>query len=134
MHHFPINFAAVLAAAVARTAIGAIWYSDALFGKMFAAPSGTLPAGGAATARSLALSVAASFLMAFVFLHILHANQVTSAGSAAPDGLFYGIGLLAAASVSQPGRPRRSLGQLSIDGGYQAGTLLVMALILGAWN
>ena len=73
MQKFPINWFAILAAVIIKQAIGAFWYSPALFGpswcKLADVSEAEMKAG---LAKALIPDAIGSVLMAFVLVHAVH--------------------------------------------------------------
>jgi glycerol uptake facilitator-like aquaporin len=70
MREIPIHYLAILGAAAAKMAIGALWYSPALFLKRWLKLSGvTEEQMKDRMAKALAVEFVGSLLMAFVLLH-----------------------------------------------------------------
>ena len=79
MREIPIHFVAILGAAVAKIAIGALWYSPALFLRPWLRLSGTTEAQmKEGMARALAVDVVGSGLMAFVLVHAIRYAGATT--------------------------------------------------------
>ena len=76
--NIPINYWAVLVAAIIRVAIGFAWYSPVLFLNPWLKETGiTLEAMRAGTPKALAVDVVASLLMAFALANIIGASGIT---------------------------------------------------------
>lgn len=133
-----LNYLAVLVAAVLNMAIGALWYSPALFGKswMALAGFGHGDAEGRASGapRAYALTFIGSFLMAYATARIVWYAQAQSALTGAAIGLLAWLGFVAtthAANYLFEGRPVRLYG---INTGYPLVSLLVMGALLATWR
>ena len=130
-----INYLAVIAAAAAAIAIGALWYSPAVFGGIWLKLSGASPetvAAGAAKAYAWAFAVAlvTAFLLALVI-------DWTGAGSWR-CGLL--IGIVAWLGFSATTRAygvifaARPMPLFFLDTGYDLASYAAMGAILGGWR
>jgi hypothetical protein len=89
MQEFPINWFAILAAVIIKQAIGAFWYSPALFGPSWCKLAGVSEAEmKAALAKALIPDVIGSALMAFVLVHAVHYAGANSWAQGAAVGFF----------------------------------------------
>jgi hypothetical protein len=135
VQEFPIKYVALLVAAIARTVIGAVWYSPALFG----APWMALVQCSEAEMkrrmpRALPLDLVGNFIMAFVLVHAVHYAGAATLGQGAAVGFFNWIGFVAVAtffSVTFEGRPFKLF---AINNGFQLLSLLVMGGIVAVWR
>src|SRR5690242_13638099 len=111
MQSFPINYLALLVAAVVRTVIGAVWYSPALFGGSWIALVGcTEQAMRARLPRALIVDLIGNFVMAFVLVHAVHYAGAVGVGQGAAVAFFNWLGFVAVATlfdVNFAGRPFR---------------------------
>ena len=84
MQQIPINWLAVIVAAIIRMAIGSAWYSPALFVKPWQALSGVTPESmRAGLGKAIGIDAAMSLVMAFVLFHA-GAYYAYGTGVAAP--------------------------------------------------
>jgi hypothetical protein len=89
MQEFPINWFAILAAVIIKQAIGAFWYSPALFGPSWCKLAGVSEAEmKAGLAKALIPDVIGSALMAFVLVHAVHYAGANSWAQGAAVGFF----------------------------------------------
>ena len=94
MQHFPINYVALLVAAVARFIVGGIWYSPALFGKPWQGLTHCTPEEmKARLPKIIPADLITSYIMAFVLVHAMHYAGATSAAQGAAVGFFNWLGL-----------------------------------------
>jgi hypothetical protein len=135
MENLSINPWAVLAAAVANFLIGGMWYSPAMFGKVWAKANGF-------TAEDLEKgSPAVIFGLSFVFCLIMAANLAgflsgpeTTIGFAIAAGIAAGLGWAALGLGVIALFERRPASYLLVNGGYLTVSFAVMGAILGAWR
>ncbi len=95
-----MSYVAVFAAAIVSVALGALWYSPLLFGRMWESDLGPLSperreAMRRGVWRSYALAFLASLLMAYVLAHFVEIALVSSAGEAATLGFWIWLGFIA---------------------------------------
>ena len=109
MQEFPINWFAILAAVIIKQAIGAFWYSPALFGPSWCKLAGVSEAEmKAGLVKALIPDVIGSALMAFVLVHAVHSPVQIAGRRAQPLAFSTGWALLpwrrSARSPSRSGR------------------------------
>lgn len=135
---FQLNYLAVLTAAVAAFALGALWYSPALFAKAWVRAHGYSPADlermqqGAARAYAVTLLcdllLAAGLGILVSYLGLSRAEQGCQLGLLAWGGFALPLGLMA--HVFSAKRPAAFM----IDAAYQLVFLAVMGTILAVWR
>ena len=135
MREIPIHFLPLLIAAVARMAIGAAWYSPALFVKAWYRLSGvTEQQMKQGMAKALVVDFVGSLLMAFVLVHaIRYAGAVTPLQGMAV-GFFNWLGFIAVATIGTVTYERRPFMLFLLNNGYLLLSLLVMGAILAVWG
>ena len=138
MPQIDVNWLAIIVAAIAAFAIGALWYSPALFGRQWMAAHGHTPEKLAAMQSSMGKTYAYSF-MTYVIMAMVIALLVglTGAGSAAQGivlavlawlGFGFTIGLNTNLYSDKPAAA------FMIDAGYQLIHVIIMGAIIGAWR
>jgi hypothetical protein len=133
-----INFLALLIAAVASFALGAIWYSPLLFSKIWQKAVGLTEDDLKNT--NMALIFGSSFvlilLMNFGLAIILqgHASREITACSGALYGLLIGLFFVGTSIGINMLYQRKSFKLWAIDAGYQIAYLAMTGAILGAWS
>jgi len=135
MENLSINFWAILVAAVANFVIGGMWYSPALFGKIW------MKANGFNDADLKKGSPALIFGLSFVFCLLMSANLAgflggpdTTVGFAIAAGIAGGLGWAALGLGVIALFERRPLSYLLVNGGYLTVSFAVMGAILGVWR
>ena len=130
---------AVLVAAIASTAIGALWYSPLVFGKPWMKLMGITPEAVAATPRSsMVWSYVSGLISALVTSFILSkliswvCNGSTSAALKLA-GLVW-LGFIAAIMVGSVIWEKKPWSLFFINAAYYLVSLIVMALIITGWN
>jgi hypothetical protein len=122
---------AVLVAAAASFALGGLWYSPALFGRLWNSENGGVPQAG---------HPAKVFGVSFVFSIIAAASFALWLGSSPPletalkAGALAGFGFVAASFGINYQFAQRSFKLWLIDGGYHAAQFTLFGLILGLWH
>jgi len=124
----------ILGAAVAKMAVGALWYSNALFFKPWIRMSGiTEGQVKQGLPKALVVDFIGSFLMALVLFHTIR----WSGARAVVEGLFVGflnwLGFVAVATVSTVTYERKPVKLYLLNNGYQLVSILVMGAILALW-
>jgi len=129
------NVWAVLAAAMANFLIGGMWYSPALFGKVW------MRANGFGENDLRKGSPAVIFGLAALFSLIMSANLAgflsgpeTTLGFGVAAGLAAGLGWVALGIGVIALFERRPWSYILVNGGYMTVSFGVMGLILGAWR
>jgi hypothetical protein len=135
MREIPIHFFAVLGAAVAKMALGALWYSPALFVKPWMKMSGVteeqLKQG---MGKALAVDFVGSFLMAFVLVHAIRYAEATSVLPGLAVGFLNWLGFVAVATIGSVTYERKPFNLFLLNNGYLLISLLVMGAILAVWG
>ncbi|HVP20153.1 MAG TPA: DUF1761 domain-containing protein [Spirochaetia bacterium] len=133
--NIPINYLAVVVAALANYVIGAIWYS-ALFQKPW------LKLSGVSEMRISVLSVVLALIGALLTSYVLDHAIIYAAGYMKTAGIGGGlatgfaswIGFIAPVTLGVVIYEKRSWGLWAINNGYWLLSLLVMGIILSAWT
>ena len=129
-----INWLAVVVAALSMFAVGAIWYSPMLFGRVWQRAAGLSDADAARGNMPLI------FALAFVLTLLMAANLAfflghqASLGFAVAASLAAGLGWAAFGLSLVALFERRPLAYFLINGGYLTVGFLVMGVILGLWR
>lgn len=134
MQGFPINWFAILAAVIIKQAIGAFWYSPALFGPSWCKLTGVSEAEmKAGLVKALIPDVISSALMAFVLVHAVHYAGAHNWAQGAAVGFFNWLGFVAVATLGSVTFEKRPLQLYLINNGYLLLTLLIMGAALAVW-
>ena len=130
-----INWLAVIAAAISSFIIGGLWYSTALFGRVW------MRANNLTDADLKEGSMAKIFGLSLVFAVIMAANLAafladpkTDAAWGATAGFLAGFGWATLGLATVALFERRSLAYILVNGGYLTVSFTVMGLIIGAWR
>ncbi len=135
MRQIPIHLVPILAAALTRMALGALWYSPPLFLPAWHRLSGVSEAEmNAGIARAVAVDLIGSLIMAFVLLHAVKYAGAESAAQGAAVGFFNWLGFVAVVTIGNVTYLRRPLQLFLIQNGYLLLSLLAMGAILAVWG
>lgn len=123
-----MNYWAVLLAAVSSFLLGGLWYSSALFGRLWNAENGgQVPHGH--PAKVFGVSFVFSLIAAWVFAWLLGPDPELAV--AVQQGLLVGFGFVAASFGINYQFAQRSFRLWLIDGGYHVAQFVVFGLVLG---
>ena len=137
----PINYWAVLAAAVASMVIGSLWYGP-LFGKMWIALSGMSEAKmNEAKSRGMTTVYIVAFIGSLVMSYVLaHAlvfaasyMRVSGIGAGLMVGFWNWLGFVAPVTLGMVLWEGKSWKLWILNNSYYLVTLLVMGVILASW-
>jgi hypothetical protein len=133
--HLTFNYLAILAATVSSFVLGAVWYSPAVFGRVWMRESGftekTLRAKGG-RGRILGVSFLLELFMAINLAAFLGAKATPAFGAFA--GAAAGFGWVAMSFGVTYLFEHKSLRIFLINAGYHGVALTVGGTILGAWH
>jgi hypothetical protein len=135
MQSFPINYLALLVAALVRMAMGALWYSPALFVNQWLALVNQTPEDmKAGMGKNIVTDLIGSFIMAFVLVHAVHYAGATTIGQGVAVGFFNWLGFIATVTLSTVNYEKRPTMLWVINNGYQLITLAIMGAIVAVWR
>ena len=126
-----MNYPAVLVAAVSSFLLGGLWYSPALFGRIWNAENGGQPQKGH-PARVFGVSFLFSLLAAAAFAVWL--GPAPTLESALKAGALVGFAFVAASFGINYQFAQRSFKLWLIDAGYHTAQFVLFGLILGLWH
>ncbi|MFZ2886426.1 MAG: DUF1761 domain-containing protein [Minisyncoccia bacterium] len=139
----PVNYLAVLVAAVANMVVGFAWYGP-LFGKTWSQLMGwgemtpeKMAEKQKAARMSYAISFVGALIMAYVLSHVLFlANAFAPSGFSAgiTSGFWMWLGFIAPVTIGSVLWDGKPLKLWYINAGYYLIALLVMGAILGYWQ
>jgi len=129
-----VNYLAVLAAAVATFALGGLWYSPALFGKVWQREAGVSEEKMKTANMTLifGLTFVLSLIAAWVFALFLGPRPPMALGLGA--GFSAGLCWVAASLGINYLFERKSLKLWLINGGYHTLQFTIIGLILALWH
>ena len=126
-----MNIWAVLVAAVSSFLLGGLWYSPALFGRVWTAANNT-PKQSGHPAKVFGISFAFSLLAAVCFAVWL--GPAPPIETALKAGALAGFGFVAASFGINYQFAQRPFVLWLIDGGYHTVQFVLFGLILGLWH
>jgi hypothetical protein len=133
-----VNYLAVLAAAAATFALGALWYSPLLFARAWTQAHGYTPEKVAAMQKSAGRAYAVSFACYVVMAFVLALLAGYTGATTAVQGLWLGflvwLGFAATIGLTANMFSDKPLATYLIDAGYQLAHLLLMGVILALWR
>lgn len=131
----PINWLAVLVAAIIRMAVGFVWYSPPVLLKPWQAVTGVTPETmKAGMGKALGIDIAASLIMAFALANIVVASGITDWLNGAMAGFWVWLGFQATLMVSLWGYENRPLKLIAINLGNNLIALVLMGALLAVWR
>lgn len=134
MQEFPINWLAVLVAAIVKQAIGTAWFSPVLFGPTWMKLVGCDQAEmKARLPKIVPLDIIGALIMAFVLVHAVHYAGATTLVTGAAVGFFNWLGFIAVTTFGHVLYEKRPVKLFLIDNGYLLIALLLMGAILAIW-
>ena len=131
----PINWLAVLVAAIIRMAVGFAWYSPPLLLKPWQALTGVTPETmKAGLGKAMVVDVIASLIMSFALANIIVGANIADWLNGALAGFWVWLGFMATLLVSLWGYENRSLKLIAINLGNNLIALLLMGALLAVWR
>jgi hypothetical protein len=135
MQEIPLNWIAIIVAAVVRQVIGLIWFSPIVFGPAFVRYTGCsdqemkkrLPA-------AIAWDLLGALIMSFILVHAVYYAGATTIGTGIAVGLFNWLGFIVVTHLPLVTYEKRPLGLFAIGMAYNAVSLAVMGAILAVWH
>lgn len=135
MNAIPINYWAVLVAAIIRMAVGFVWYSPPVLLKPWQQLTGVTPETmRTGLGRAMVVDVIASLIMAFALANIIGASGITDWFNGAMAGFWVWLGFIATMMVSLWGYEDRSLKLIAINLGNNLIALVLMGALLAVWR
>lgn len=130
-----MNILAVLTAAVSSFLLGGLWYSPALFGRVWTRENGQVEGCDMQTghpAKVFGVSFLFSLISAFAFAWWV--GPAPALSTALKMGGWAGFGLVAASFGINYQFASRSFKLWAIDGGYHTMQFVIFGLVLGLWH
>jgi len=129
-----INHLAILAAAIVSMAIGAVWYSPFIFGKIWMAQSGLRPEDMKGRGRAMAIAAVSALVAAYVLAHFMALLDVQSLNRGLAVAFWVWLGFVATVMALEMGFGGKSLKAYLIETGNQLASFLAMGAILSVWR
>src|SRR6185369_7912154 len=135
MKEIPIHFLPLLAAAIARMVIGALWYSPVLFLPTWYRVSGVTEAEmKAGMTRAIAIDFLGSLIMAFVLLQAVKYAGAATAAQGMAVGFFNWLGFIAVVTIATVTYLPKPLQLFFVQNGYLLLSRLAMVASLAVWG
>lgn len=135
MHEIPINWLAVIVAAIIRLALGSVWYSPIAFAPMWLKTVGlTAQQLGEALPRAIAVDAIGSLLMSFILVHAVVYAGADSIWSGAAVGALNWLGFVATVLIATNVYEQRPLRSAYISAGFNLVALILMGALLAVWR
>ena len=135
MREIPIHPIAILGAALAKMAIGAAWYSRALFLKRWMSLASISEAQmKQGFGKAIVVDLIGSLLMAFVLVHAIRYAGAATALQGLTVGFLNWLGFVAVATITAVTHEKKPLAFFWLNNGYLLTSLLVMGAILAVWG
>jgi len=131
---FHIDYTALVVAAVAKSVIGAIWYSPILFGKQWASLAGVRAPAKADMAKPIVGELIGNFIIAYVLVHILHHVNAHDWQMGAMVGFWVWLGFVATFGFSAVLWEKKPVKLYAINIGNALLSLAAMGAILAMWH
>ncbi len=133
-----INWAAVVAGAIASMVVGFAWYSKAILGvpwmKMMGLSADKMKKMQKSMGPMYGLSLIGSLVMATVFFEVLAWTGYWGMGKALWLGFKLWLGFVAPVQMTEVIFGSKKWGLFLINTGYQLVAILVMALVFSVWH
>ena len=129
-----MNWIAVVVAALAGYALGALWYMPKVFGNAWMAAMGKKPEEQGSPTQALIVSAVTTLVTALCLAVILKGCSVATLSAGITLGIVIGGGLVFLSMLSDhmfQGKPTKLLW---IQGGYRFVYFVLMCAIIGAWQ
>jgi hypothetical protein len=138
MSQLEVNWLAIIVAAVAAFAIGALWYSPLLFARQWMAAHGHTPEKIAAMQSSMGKTYAFSFvtyvIMAMVIALLMGLTGANSAVQGIVLAVLAWLGFGFTIGLNTNLYSNKPAAAFMIDAGYQIVHVIVMGAIIGGWR
>jgi hypothetical protein len=136
MPQVPINYVAVVVAALVPMILGAIWYAPAVFGNVWMQLVGKKPEDirKGALPQAYGMMFVGALVLSFTLAHVLRWANASTAVAGLKVALTMWIGFVLATSAGTyifEGRPVRLYW---LNNGYHGVALVLMGIILAVWK
>lgn len=130
-----INYLAVVVAAIAYMALGALWYSPALFGRAWMRLIGKSKEQIAADFKAINYlwAIIAAFLASYGIARLMLWTGLSGVGEAIKLALLVGVSFVLAAMWVNDSFEARPRALTLVNVAYHLAGLIVAAIILGIW-
>ncbi len=129
-----LNWLAILVAAVAFFALGALWYQPKVMGNKWMKAAGVDPSEASPNPWIFVGTLIAYFLMAMVLAVIAQGIGASSVGDGLVLGLFTGVVFVGAQAWVNATYEGRSLDLVLVNGGVGVLGHVIMGIIVSVWT
>lgn len=129
-----LNWLAILVAAIAFFAVGALWYQRGVMGNRWMKAAAVEPSEASPRAWIFVGTLIAYFLMAMVLAMISQGIGASSFGDGLVLGLFTGVVFVAAQAWVNAAYEGRSMNLVLVNGGIGMIGHVIMAIIVTVWD
>ncbi len=129
-----LNWLAILVAAIAFFALGAVWYQPKVMGARWMKAAAVDPSDASPRAWIFVGTLAAYFLMATALAALSHGIGASSLADGLVLGLFTGVVFVGAQAWVNAAYEGRSMSLVVVNGGIGVIGHMVMAIIVTVWN
>jgi hypothetical protein len=134
-----VNYAAVVVAALAYWALGALWYSPVFFAGPFVAlmrwtPEELAAAQAAGAGGQILAALFGSLVLAYVLAHFVRLTGAETAAGGVRTGFWLWLGFVATTNLETVLFESRPLGLYLINNSYHLVGMLGMGALLAAWK
>ncbi len=135
MQQIPINWLAVILAALIRMVVGTIWYSPVAFVKPWQAMTGvTEQSMRAGLAKAVGVDAVLSLVMAFILLHAVTYAGANSWWTGGLVGALNWLGFIFTTFFALWAYENRPLKLIAINTGHNLVALILMGALLAVWR
>lgn len=132
-----INYWAILVSAIGYCVLGTVWYSESVFGKIWAESAGIEPKKDGMVKKIL-ITFAAALVVAFVMAHLMAYSTYFTGVGGIMGGIqvaFWGwLGLTAATYLITIQFEDKPFKFYLVNTGYHLAGLILTGIILGIWS
>jgi hypothetical protein len=131
----PVNWWAIIVAAILRMVVGSVWYSPVAFVKPWQALTGVTPESmQKGLAKAIVIDLVLSLVMAFAIANIVVAGNITGWLNGALAGLWLWLGFVVATHLPLWAYENRPLKLIAINMGSNLVSMVLMGALLATWR
>ncbi len=135
MQAIPINWLAVIVAAIIRMVVGTIWYSPIGFVKPWQQLTGVTPEKmQAGLGKAIGVDAVMSLVMAFILLHAVTYAGATSLVLGGAVGALSWLGFVLTTFLALWAYENRPLKLIAINTGHNLIAMVLMGAVLAVWH
>lgn len=131
----PVNYWAIIVAAILRMVVGSIWYSPVAFVKPWQALTGVTPESmQKGLAKAIVVDLILSIVMAFAIANIVVGSNITGWLNGALAGVWLWLGFVVATHLPLWAYENRPLKLIAINAGSNLVSIVLMTILLTIWR